>query len=75
MYKGVDYEGRLAFEGANVKGTGETYNPAQITLFRNDTLFIRFYRRFSVFCKRVKQHGDNLNNIFKGFPAHKLDFI
>jgi|WetSurSiteA1Bulk_404760.scaffolds.fasta_scaffold00492_7 hypothetical protein len=41
MYKGVDYEGGLAFEGANVKGKGEKYYPAKIKLFRNDTLFIK----------------------------------
>jgi len=41
MYKGVDYEGGLAFEGANVKGIGENTTPARISLFRNDTLFIK----------------------------------
>ena len=41
MYKGVDYEGRLAFEGANVKGKGDRLYPAKINLFRNDTLFIK----------------------------------
>ena len=32
IYKGVNYEGGLSFEGANVKGTGENYSPARITL-------------------------------------------
>jgi hypothetical protein len=41
MYKGVDYEGGLAFEGANVKGKGENFFPAKVNLFRNDTLFIK----------------------------------
>ena len=41
MYKGVDYEGGLAFEGANVKGKGENNIPALITLSRNDTLYFR----------------------------------
>ena len=41
MYKGVDYEGGLAFEGANVKGKGENAFPAKINLYRNDTLFIK----------------------------------
>ena len=41
IYQGVDYEGRLAFEGANVKGKGDRLYPAKINLFRNDTLFIK----------------------------------
>ena len=40
LYKGVNYEGGLALEGASVKGTGENYNPAVISLFRNDTLYV-----------------------------------
>ena len=40
IYKGIDYEGGLAFEGANVKGVGENAFPARITIFRNDTLFM-----------------------------------
>ncbi len=40
LYKGVNYKGGLAFEGATVKGTGEFYSPATISLFRNDTLAI-----------------------------------
>ncbi len=34
MYKGVDYEGGLAFEGANVKGKGENAFPAKIKLLQ-----------------------------------------
>lgn len=41
MYKGIDYEGGLAFEGANARGRGESALPAKISLFRNDTLFIK----------------------------------
>ncbi|MFO7574144.1 MAG: hypothetical protein R6W67_03195 [Bacteroidales bacterium] len=41
MYEGVNYEGGLTFEGANVRGTGENYAPAMISLFRNDTLYIK----------------------------------
>jgi hypothetical protein len=40
MYKGVNYEGGLTLEGASVKGTGENYLPAKISLYRNDTLFV-----------------------------------
>ncbi len=43
MYEGVNYEGGLTFEGANVKGSGDDYAPASITLFRNDTLYIKIH--------------------------------
>jgi hypothetical protein len=41
MYKGVNYDGGLSLDGATVKGTGENYRPASITLFRNDTLYLK----------------------------------
>ena len=41
LYKGVNYEGGLAFEGAHVKGKGENAVPARITLYRNDTLYVK----------------------------------
>ncbi|MBE0676103.1 MAG: hypothetical protein IH591_15715 [Bacteroidales bacterium] len=40
LYQDVNYEGGLSFEGASVRGTGENYFPALISLFRNDTLYI-----------------------------------
>lgn len=41
VYKGVNYEGGLAFEGAQTRGRGEKGRPARITLLRNDTLYIK----------------------------------
>ena len=41
IYKGIDYEGGLAFEGANVKGKGENSIPAKIKVFRNNALFLK----------------------------------
>jgi hypothetical protein len=41
MYKGVNYEGGLSLDGASVKGTGSNYLPAKITMYRNDTLYIK----------------------------------
>ena len=41
LYKGVNFEGGLTLDGATVKGTGENYFPAKITLFRNDTLYLK----------------------------------
>ena len=51
IYEGVNYEGGLTFEGANVKGTGETYYPARITLFRNDTLYLKIASKEFLFSK------------------------
>nr|MCU0362307.1 hypothetical protein [Bacteroidales bacterium] len=41
IFESVNYEGGLSFEGANTKGKGESNAPAMISLFRNDTLYIR----------------------------------
>ncbi|MGB8491315.1 MAG: hypothetical protein WCE64_09670 [Bacteroidales bacterium] len=41
VYKGIDYEGGLAFDGATVKGKGEKSFPARMLLYKNDTLFIK----------------------------------
>ena len=49
--KGVNYEGGLTFEGATVKGTGKNANPAKITLFRNDTLYLRIRSKEFLFSK------------------------
>jgi hypothetical protein len=51
IYKGVNYEGGLTFEGANVKGTGKSAFPAKITLFRNDTLYLRIRSKEFLFSK------------------------
>lgn len=51
IYKGVNYEGGLTFEGANVKGTGENAVPAKITLLRNDTLYLRIRSKEFLFSK------------------------
>ncbi|MEI6050672.1 MAG: hypothetical protein WCS03_17380 [Bacteroidota bacterium] len=51
LYEGVNYEGGLSFEGANVKGTGENYAPAKITLLRNDTLYLKIISKEFLFSK------------------------
>jgi hypothetical protein len=51
LYKGVDYKGGLTFEGANVKGTGKNADPAKITLFRNDTLYLTISSKEFLFSK------------------------
>ncbi|HUX58078.1 MAG TPA: hypothetical protein VMV77_13960 [Bacteroidales bacterium] len=51
LYEGVNYEGGLTFEGANVKGTSEKLRPAKITLFRNDTLYLNIRSNEFLFSK------------------------
>jgi hypothetical protein len=51
IYKGVNYEGGLSFEGANIKGTGENFKPAKVTLFRNDTLYLKIRSKEFLFSK------------------------
>ncbi len=41
IYKGVNFEGGIAIEGASVKGTGTKSLPAKVTLYRNDTLYLK----------------------------------
>lgn len=51
LFRGVDYEGGLKFEGATVKGSGKNANPAKISLFRNDTLFLKIRSKEFLFTK------------------------
>lgn len=41
IFRDIDYEGGLTFEGAGVKGSGRPFQPAKIMLFRKDTLYIK----------------------------------
>lgn len=45
IYKGVDYEGGLALEGAIVRGTGSNWFPASVKLYRGDTLATKVISR------------------------------
>ncbi len=40
IYDNIDFQGGLAFEGASVRGTGGTYSPAKLKMYRNDTLYV-----------------------------------
>lgn len=51
IYQGVNYEGGLAFEGASIKGSGENFKPARITMYRNDTLYLRIRSMEFLFSK------------------------
>ena len=66
MYKGVDYEGGLAFEGANVKGKGRQDYPAKINLYRNDTLFIKILSTDFLFSANGLNSQETTSTIYLG---------
>jgi hypothetical protein len=52
LYKDIDYEGGLTFEGQNVKGTGTKYIPAMLYLYRRDTLYLKLSSQEYMFSGR-----------------------
>ncbi len=51
IYKGINFEGGLAFEGAQTKGRGDKAMPARITLLRNDTLYMKINSNEFIFSR------------------------
>jgi hypothetical protein len=51
LYEGVSFEGGLRLEGSGTKGTGENLVPAEIKLFRNDTLYVKVNSKEFLFTK------------------------
>jgi len=41
IFKDVNFEGGLRLEGSTVIGTGDVFTPARVTIFRNDTLYLK----------------------------------
>ena len=66
LYEGVNYEGGLTLEGANVKGTGERILPARITLYRNDTLYIKISSGTFLFSKAGINTQDASGTLYLG---------
>ncbi len=83
IYKGINYEGGLAFEGAQTKGRGNKELPAKITLFRNDTLFIKIRSIEFTFTRNgltssgtestLYLHGDSIYHTNLGFSYNAND--
>ncbi len=60
VYKGVNYEGGLAIEGASIKGTGTKEMPAKVTLYRNDTLYLKLSSvEYHLYQNRYGQRRDS----------------
>ena len=51
IFKGVNFEGGLKFVGSTIKGNGKNSDLAKITLFRNDTLYLRIKSKEFQFTK------------------------
>jgi len=66
IYEGVNYEGGLNFEGSNVKGTGTKFVPARITLFRNDTLYLKIQSDEFIFSKSGLNSSETTISLYLG---------
>ncbi|HVN58046.1 MAG TPA: hypothetical protein VMT63_07100 [Bacteroidales bacterium] len=66
LYEGVNYEGGLTLEGASVKGTGDRAFPALITLYRNDTLYIKVACLSFLFSKTGIVAQDGAGTLYLG---------
>jgi hypothetical protein len=64
IYKGVNYQGGLAIEGAATKGTGSKRIPARITLFRNDTLYLKIDAQEFLFTKTGLSSGETAMTLY-----------
>ena len=64
IYKGVNYVGGLAFEGATTKGTGTKIIPAKITLFRNDTLYLKITSEEFIFSRTGFNAGETIVSLY-----------
>ncbi len=61
IYRGVDYEGGLALEGAIVRGTGSDWFPASVKLYREDTLAIKIVSRNFILSHSLSRHRLDLS--------------
>ncbi|NSW95287.1 MAG: hypothetical protein HPY62_11330, partial [Bacteroidales bacterium] len=51
FYRDINFKGGLAFEGANTKVTGTMQDPAEILIFRKDTLFMKLISTEFIFSR------------------------
>jgi hypothetical protein len=66
IYQGVNYQGGLTFEGATVKGAGTKFVPAKITLFRNDTLYLKIQSDEFIFSKNGLNSAETNISLYLG---------
>ncbi|MFZ2286855.1 MAG: hypothetical protein WAV93_07715 [Bacteroidales bacterium] len=66
IYRGVDYEGGLALEGAIVRGTGTNWFPASVKLYRNDTLAINLVSRNFILSQKTINSYETSSTLYLG---------
>lgn len=66
IYRGVDYEGGLALEGAIVRGTGTNWFPASVKLYRNDTLAINLISRNFILSQKTISSYETSSTLYLG---------
>lgn len=64
LYKDVDYEGGLTLEGSIVRGTGSSFNPASLNLYRNDTLYVKIRSKNFVLSQKSLSSSEVSATIF-----------
>lgn len=66
IYKDVNYEGGFAIEGASVKGIGSKSLPAKVTLYRNDTLYLKLSSVEYTLSKTGMSSGETAMTLYLG---------
>ncbi len=66
IYRGVDYEGGLALEGAIIRGTGSNWFPASVKLYRNDTLAINLISRNFLLSQKTISSYETSSTLYLG---------
>ncbi len=66
IYEGVDYEGGLSIEGANLEGTGTNIKQAKISLSRNDTLYLNLWSTEFLFSKSGLASAETAISLYLG---------
>lgn len=64
IYEGVNYEGGMTIEGATIKGTGTNIMPARITLYRNDTLYLKISSLEYIFNQKGLNSGETAVTLY-----------
>ena len=64
IYKGVNYRGGMTIEGASIKGTGSNEIPASVTMYRNDTLYLKLNSIEYLFTKTGMASAETAMTLF-----------
>lgn len=66
IYENINFKGGLAFEGATVKGTGDSWTPSSLDMYRNDTLYVNLKSTSFLFNKESIRSQSTVFTLFLG---------